>query len=58
MEHSAKTAKRLQEINRWLDLQGDMGIEEEEEKPSLKWIIVETVARLPDDVYQQLVRFP
>jgi len=58
MEHSAKTAKRLQEINRWLDLQGDMGIEEEEEKPSLKWIIAETVARLPDDVYQQLVRFP
>jgi hypothetical protein len=50
MEHSAKTAKQLQEINRWLDLQGDMGIEEEEEKPSLKWIIVETVVRLPDDV--------
>ena len=33
MEHSAKTAKRLEEINRWLHLQGDMGIEEEEEKP-------------------------
>jgi len=49
---------RLEEINEWLDLQGDMGIGEGEEKPSLRSIIVETVARLPVEVYDRLVRFP
>jgi len=42
-------------------LQGDMGIEEEEEKPSLKWIIVERqwlASRYPKDFISNSVRFP
>jgi hypothetical protein len=46
----------LEEIGDWLDLQGDISFEEG--KPSLESIIVETVTRLPDDIYDRLVRFP
>jgi hypothetical protein len=56
MKHLTQTTGRFEEINRWLDLQGDMGIADGDEKPSLRSIIMETVARLPDDVYSALVR--
>lgn len=56
MNHQSRFVERYQEINHWLDLQGDMGISNGEEKPSLRSMVVETVARLPDDAYADLVR--
>jgi len=49
---------RSEAINRWLDLQGDMGIADGEESPGLRSIIVETITRLPDEIYSNLVRKP
>jgi hypothetical protein len=50
-------AERFEEIGDWLDLEGDVTFTEDGKPslPSLESIIVETVARLPDDVYERLL---
>jgi hypothetical protein len=50
-------AERFEEIGDWLDLEGDITFTEDGKPslPSLESIIVETVARLPDDVYERLL---
>jgi hypothetical protein len=50
-------AERFEEIGDWLDLEGDVTFTEDGKPslPSLESIIVETVARLPEDVYERLL---